>query len=140
MRGRLDRPVDRRDMLGRFIEAKHPNGDPLSTEEVLEQAMTVVSAGSDSTAIALCGILSFILKTPGICTKVVDEIQSFAFQGQISDPISYNESLKLPYFCACVKEGLRLHSPVGYLLPRKVPEQGATLAGRFFPGGVPQLI
>ena len=132
----MSRPVDRRDMLGRFLEAKHPSGDPLSMEEVLEQAMIVVSAGSDSTAIALGGVLRFILKTPGVCAKVIQEIEEFAAKGEISDPITYNESHKLPYFCACVKEGLRLHSPVGYLLPRSVPEQGATIAGRYFPLGV----
>jgi cytochrome P450 len=136
----MSRPVDRRDMLGRFLEAKHPSGNPLSMDEVMEQAMTVVSAGSDSTAIALCGILSFIMKTPGVCAKVVDEIETFATKGEISDPITYTESLKLTYFCACVKEGLRLHSPVGYLLPRRVPEQGTTIAGRYFPPGVSHLL
>ena len=132
----MSRPVDRRDMLGRFLDAKHPSGNPLSMEEVLEQAMVVVAAGSDSTAIALGGVLIFILKTPGLCAKVVQEIEEFAARGEISDPITYNECQKLPYFCACVKEALRLHSPVGYLLPRRVPEQGATIAGRFFAPGV----
>jgi cytochrome P450 len=136
----MSRPVDRRDMLGRFLEAKHPSGNPLSTEEVLEQAMVVVAAGSDSTAIALCGVLSFILKTPGVCAKVVQEIEEFAAREEISDPITYTECQKLPYFCACVKEALRLHSPVGYLLPRRVPPRARPLRGASFTLGFVTLL
>jgi len=37
----MERPADRRDMLSRFLEAKHPDGRPLSLEEVLMEAQTV---------------------------------------------------------------------------------------------------
>src|ERR1700685_1076014 len=113
----MSRPVDRRDMLGRFIEAKHPDGRPLNTEEVLEEAMTVVAAGSDTTGIALRAILYYVIRDPRVDQKLVEEIDTFANDQKISDPITYSESLTMPYFCGCVKEALRLHSPVGYILP-----------------------
>ncbi|EMD97561.1 hypothetical protein COCC4DRAFT_148406, partial [Bipolaris maydis ATCC 48331] len=42
----------------------------------------------------------------------------------------------LPYLQAVIKEVLRIHSAVGYILRRMVPEGGAELAGRHFPQGV----
>jgi cytochrome P450 len=132
----MARPADRRDMLSRFIEAKHPDGRPLSLEEVLGEAMTVVGAGSDTTGISLRAILYYVITNPEVYAKLMDEINQFAREGQISDPVTFSESLKMPYFCACVKEALRMHSAVGYVLPRHVPKGGKTIAGRFFPEGV----
>jgi len=123
-------------MLGRFLEAKHPDGRLLSPEEVLEEAMTVVAAGSDTTAIALRSILYYIIRDPRVYQKLVEEIDTFANESKISDPITYAESLTMPYFRSCIKEALRLHSPVGYILPREVPKGGSTLAERYFPPGV----
>lgn len=70
----------------------------------------------------------------------MDEINTFAREGKISDPVTFAESMKMPYFCACVKEALRMHSAVGYVLPRHVPSGGRTIAGRFFPAGVCPVI
>jgi len=136
VKARMARPADRRDMLSRFIEAKHPDGTPLSLEEVLMEAGTVVGAGSDTTGISLRAILYYIITTPEAYAKLMDEINTFAKEGLISDPVTFAESLKMPYFCACVKEALRMHSAVGYVLPRHVPKEGRTIAGRFFPESV----
>jgi cytochrome P450 len=135
----MERPADRRDMLSRFIEAKHPDGRPLSLDEVLTEAGTVVGAGSDTTGISLRAILYYVITNPEVYVKLQDEINDFARRGEISDPVTYSESLKMPYFCACVKEALRMHSAVGYTLPRHVPKGGRIIAGRFFPEGVLHL-
>ena len=134
--GRMSRPIDRRDMLGRFIEAKHPDGTGLTAEEILEEAMTVIAAGADTTGIALRGILYYIIRDPMVYEKVLEEVDIFTSRGQLSNPPSYAESQKLTYLCACIKEALRLHSPVGYLLPRTVPPGGRKIAGHYFPAGV----
>jgi cytochrome P450 len=134
----MSRPIDRRDMLGRFIEAKHPDGTRLAAEEILEEAMTVVAAGADTTGIALRGILYYIVRDSRVYEKVLEEIDLFASRGQLSDPPSYAEIQKLSYVCACIKEALRLHSPVGYRLPRIVPLGGRTISGnsgKFFQRG-----
>ena len=131
----MARPADRRDMLSRFIEAKHPDGRPLSFNEVLTESQTVVGAGSDTTGISLRAILYYIITNPEVYAKLMDEINTFAKGGLMSNPVTFAESLKMPYFCACVKEALRIHSAVGYVLPRHVPKEGRTIAGRFFPEG-----
>jgi cytochrome P450 len=123
-------------MLSRFIEAKHPDGSPMSFKELMGEAYAVVTAGSDSTSSSLRAILYYVIKDPEVYAKLLYEIDTFTKEGKISDPITYAESLTMPYFCACVKEALRINSPVGYLLPRHVPKGGKTIAGRFFPGDV----
>jgi len=132
----MARPADRRDMLSRFIEAKHPDGRPLSLDEVLREAGTVVAAGSDTTGISLRAIFYYIITNPGVYSKLMDEINTFVKDGKVSDPITFAESLKMRYFCACVKEALRMHSAVGYILPRYVPEGGRLISGRYFPARV----
>jgi len=131
----MARPTDRRDMLSRFIEARHPDGTPLSLEEVLMEAGTVVGAGSDTTGISLRAMLYYIITNPEVYAKLMNEINTYAKNGEISNPVTFAESLKMPYFCACVKEALRMHSAVGYVLPRHVPKGGKMIAGRFFPEG-----
>lgn len=42
----------------------------------------------------------------------------------------------MPYLQALILETLRLHSAVGYILPRTVPKGGVELEGRWFPEGV----
>jgi cytochrome P450 len=123
-------------LLGRFIETKHPEGTRLTAEEILEEAMTVVAAGADTTGIALQGILYYIVRDLRVYEKVLEEIDFFTSRGQLSNPPSYAEIQKLSYHCACIKEALRLHSPVGYLLPRIVPPGGLTISGHFFLAGV----
>src|SRR5579871_5134451 len=101
----MDRPADRRDMLSRFLEAKHPDGRPLSLEEVLTEAGTVyqpldrenygrVGAGSDTTGISLRAILYYIITNPEVYQKLMDEINTFAREGKISDPVTFSESMK----------------------------------------------
>ena len=57
-------------------------------------------------------------------------------RGELSDTISFAETLKMPYLLAVCKEGMRLHPSVGLGLPRYVPEGGKEISGRFFSGGV----
>ncbi|KAH0842829.1 hypothetical protein FOPE_08363 [Fonsecaea pedrosoi] len=47
----------------------------------------------------------------------------------------WRETSNLPYLGAVIKEALRLHTPVGFILERIVPKGGATLCGHFFPEG-----
>lgn len=104
------------------------------------EAGTVVGAGSDTTGISLRAILYYVITNPEVYGKLQEEINDFARRGEISDPVTHAQSLKMPYFCACVKEALRMHSAVGYTLPRHVPKGGRTIAGRFFPEGVLSIV
>jgi cytochrome P450 len=95
-----------------------------------------IAAGSDTTAVTLSAVIYYLLKNPPALKKLRAEIDEFAGEGKISNPITYQESQKMPYLQAVIKEGLRVHPAVGQMMARTVPPKIAVLAGTFFPGGV----
>ncbi|KAK5100464.1 hypothetical protein LTS08_005213 [Lithohypha guttulata] len=69
-------------------------------------------------------------------TKVVEEIDAAGKEGQLSTPVSYKESTtSLPYFNAVLKEAMRIHPSVGFLMERHVPPEGVEISSQFIPGG-----
>lgn len=64
------------------------------------------------------------------------EIDSAIDRGECSNPITFTEAQKLSYLQAVNKEALRMHPATGLPLYRVVPEEGAMIAGTFFPAGV----
>lgn len=84
--------------------------------------------------------------------KLVAEIDGADKEGQLSEFVTWQESNKLPYLQACIKEALRkypsvllsfdplnartgMHPPVGLLIERHVPKGGIFLGGNYFPEG-----
>ena len=75
------------------------------------------------------------MRHPTAYEKLMDEIDRATANGSLSDSVRYAEATKLPYFCAVVKEAMRLHPSVGLTMPRYVAEGGVQLAGHFIPSG-----
>ena len=89
-------------------------------------------AGADTTAIALCATVYFVLKQPRICRRLKQEL----VDAKLSLPISYKTAQSLPYLDAVISESLRMHPAVGLPLERVVPPEGLRLPdGRTIPGG-----
>ncbi|KIX93851.1 uncharacterized protein Z520_10476 [Fonsecaea multimorphosa CBS 102226] len=103
--------------------------------DINSEVCSALLAGSDTTAIAIRAVLYYLMKTPAAMETLVDEILAASASGKLSPSIRYAEAIELPYLVACIKEGLRIHPSVGMSLPRHVPPGGATISGRFFPGG-----
>jgi cytochrome P450 len=66
-------------------------------------------AGSDTTAISLRAMLYYMLKNPSTMRKLQKEIEEMEEKGLISDPITYQQSCKMPYLQAIMKEAMRYH-------------------------------
>lgn len=92
-----------------------------------------IAAGSDTTAISLSSLLWHVYRDPGVLRKLRDEIDHKEATGQLSDPVTFEESLDMPYLQAVIREALRMHPAVGQLLARSVPETGLYLEGYYFP-------
>lgn len=65
-------------------------------------------------------------------TRLVTEVRA-AFADD--EQITIETLAALPYFNACLQEGLRMYPPVPSALPRRAPEGGAYVSGHWIPAG-----
>lgn len=127
-------PDDRRDILQKCVELSNEGKvDQFTVNNVLGAN---IGAGSDTTGISMTAIIYFLMKHPRCLQNLRDEIDTARREGNLSDPVTFQQGQKLPYMQATIKEALRLHAAVGQILSRVVPEGGAQLAGRHFPARV----
>jgi cytochrome P450 len=123
---------ERQDMLANFVQSKNPNtGKPLTKTEVLRTAISVVSAGSDTTATALTTFIGYVIRDKKVYDRLQQEIDQAFETGTLTWPVKYGQAVKLDYLQACIKEVLRMHPPIGMSLPRIVnSKQGMALDGK----------
>jgi cytochrome P450 len=69
--------------------------------------------------------------THGVFSKAAQEIRE---KFKTVEEITASSTGELTYLQACLEEGLRMFPPTLGTLPRKVPDEGATICGRFVPG------
>lgn len=123
-----------KDLLGRFKRFK--DGEKvMDDKELMSHAASNVLAGSDTTASTLRALFYYLCRTPAVHDKLLAEIDEAERNGQLSDPVTFEEAQQLNYFQAVVKEALRMHPAIGLLLERVVPEGGADIGGVWLPGG-----
>ncbi|GAD93871.1 hypothetical protein NCU06526 [Paecilomyces variotii No. 5] len=127
--------VDRKDMLGLLLEAKSKNEDKLSLNDVFSNAHGAIFAGSDSTSSTMVTFLYNVLSSAGVLAKLMEEILKADSEGKLSELVTYDEAIQLPYFQACLKEAMRIAPASGVNLMREVPPQGATICGEYVKGG-----
>ncbi|KAI1627373.1 cytochrome P450 [Exophiala viscosa] len=94
-----------------------------------------VGAGSDTTSISLNAVLYCLCKNPPMVQKLRDEITTKRAQGELSEPVAFQQGQSMPYLQTVIKKGLRMRPAAGYPLMRVVPREGATIAGHTFPPG-----
>lgn len=74
--------------------------------------------------------------TPGVFARARAEIDDADRAGHLSTPVLYEETRRhLPYFAACIKEGVRLNPPATNLFARIVPKGGKVVDRHFVPEG-----
>jgi cytochrome P450 len=115
-----------------------PCMEPIFTQDSCGYHADSVSysfAGSDTTAIAMRSIFYHLMKSPEIYTELIKEIDDATASGQLSSPPTFREASELPFFCATIKEAMRLHPSVGLTMPRITPAGGLEVAGTHIPAG-----
>ncbi|KXN74270.1 cytochrome P450, partial [Conidiobolus coronatus NRRL 28638] len=124
----------RKDILQTLVDAKDTETNSTFTDqEIIEEASILIFAGMETTAVALIWTFYLLGKNPQAYEKLVDELVT-AFPDK-NTKISYDVCKDLPYLTAVIHESLRVKSPAGVVLPRVVPEGGATICGHFLPEG-----
>lgn len=105
----------------------------MTLEETYTAAQVLIVAGSETSATALCGATYLLLSNPSALARLTTEVRSaFASEADILP----QATAALPYLSAVVEEALRLCPPGPGTFPRKVPDGGRVVCGRFVPGGV----
>ncbi|KAL4959573.1 cytochrome P450 [Aspergillus stella-maris] len=101
-------------------------------KELIDEAALFILAGSDTSAYPLSTATYYLLTNLKALATLQAELSgadSFIRQG------NWEETRKLPYLMAVIKETLRLSTPVPGITPRIVPEPGVTVQGHFLPAG-----
>ncbi|RAH85193.1 cytochrome P450 [Aspergillus japonicus CBS 114.51] len=137
-RVREGNPSGVKDLLHRFLQYRDEGGQGIPQRELEVEAFTPVIAGPESVATILRVAVVYIVSTPRVYRKLMNEIESTERLANAAVPgpvISYRETKALPFLGAIVKEVFRIHPPIGTPFPRVVPPQGATICGQPLPGG-----
>lgn len=103
-----------------------------------QQHLTDISShdtGVDFDIVTLSCIIYSLLWNPACAQELRNEIDMFAREGRISNPVTFKEAQNMPYLQAVIKEALRIHPATGQILPRIVPAPGAELCGYHVPAG-----
>ena len=126
---------ERTDLLDKFLQAKEKHLDTITDKEVLGMGLSMVFAGSETTATTLTAVFYFLLKHSYTYQKLRSELDSSLSKYKRCTPIPLQAAQKLSYLDACVKETFRLHPAARFSSERVVPQAGATIAGYDINGG-----
>ncbi|KAF2658321.1 cytochrome P450 [Lophiostoma macrostomum CBS 122681] len=124
------------DFMQHCLDARYADGSPLTPLQKRAHVTLLIQAGADTTGTALGSTLRFIVSNKDAFTRARQEIDAADQAGHLSDPIQYEETREhLPFFVACIKEGLRLNPPATNLFARVAPKGGKVIDGHYIPEG-----
>ncbi|XP_060068942.1 cytochrome P450 4A25-like [Ylistrum balloti] len=121
-----------KDFLDILLMARDENGNGLSREEIRNEVDTFLFEGHDTTASAISWILYALATHPEHQTKVQEEIDH-VLEGRESGRLEWEDMPKLEYLTMCIKEGMRLYSPVPFI--QRQSTQEFTIDNQTFPAG-----
>ncbi|EKG12580.1 PAS domain-containing protein [Macrophomina phaseolina MS6] len=129
VRERVARKTDRPDIWTLVLRSEKVS---LSEGEMESNAGVFMIAGTETTATLLSGATYLLLTHPAALARLVREIRGSFDRREL---MSIEALQRLPWLNAVVDEALRCYPPVPDSLFRRVPPEGATIAGRWIPGG-----
>ncbi|KAI1336112.1 BcABA1, cytochrome P450 monooxygenase [Xylariaceae sp. FL0016] len=99
------------------------------------EALFVLLAGSETTAVAMRSTILYIITNPRVHRDFRKMIVGSIRDGTVSSPITVAEAKRIPYLQAVILEGLRIRTPSQGLMPKVVPPEGVNVHGKYVPGG-----
>ncbi|RYO98550.1 hypothetical protein DL764_007057 [Monosporascus ibericus] len=104
-----------------------------SDENLVDQLMTFLAAGHETTATAMTWAIYLLARQPDVQSRLRREVREHLPSPAAAAKVSSAEIDRLPYLNAVCSEVLRYFSPVPLTLREPVP--GATIRGRRIPSG-----
>lgn len=104
------------DLLTMLMEARDENGAPMSDKQLRDEVITLLTAGHETTTLALAWTCFLIATRPDVVERMTAEA---AF---LNGPPAYEDLMKLRYSRMVVEESMRLYPPVWTLARTAVNE------------------
>ncbi|KAM6893584.1 cytochrome P450 4F3 isoform 2-T2 [Xenentodon cancila] len=101
----------KKDFVDIILQSKDEDGQGLSDEEIQAEANTFMFAGHDTTASAICWTLYNLSRHAEYQEECRQEVMEL-MQGREGHDIEWEDLSSLPFTTMCIRESLRLHSPV----------------------------
>lgn len=123
-------PSDKKDLLNAMLFGKDPKtGERLTDENIMNNMLTFLIAGHETTASLLSFACYYLLKNPEAFHKAQQEVDQVVGKS----PVKFEHMSKLPYIEAIMRETLRLQAPAPVITMQPVPgTQGPViLAGSY---------
>lgn len=125
---------ERLDLLSILLKAQDEDGKQMSNQQVIDECITLLGAGHETTAAALCWTWYFLCQYPEIYQKVQQEVQQ-TLQGRRA---TVNDLAQLPLCLQVFKEAMRLYPPAAGILREALHD--ITIDGYQVPKGTTILI
>jgi len=113
------------DALSRMLQS----GD-ISEHDIVQQLITILVAGHDTTSLALSWVMFQVLQRPAVLQRLLDELQT----AQTADGLDAQVVDKLPWLGAVIHESLRV-TPGAAFVPRRL-DQDVEISGITVPAGI----
>uniref|UniRef100_A0AAQ6A2W9 Cytochrome P450, family 4, subfamily F, polypeptide 3 n=1 Tax=Amphiprion ocellaris TaxID=80972 RepID=A0AAQ6A2W9_AMPOC len=130
---RTKTPQRKKDFVDIILLSEDEDGQGLSDEEIQAEANTFMFAGHDTTASAICWTLYNLARHSHYQEKCRQEVMDVT-QEQDGHEIEWEDLSNLPFTTMCIRESLRLHSPV-QAVTRRYTQDMALPEGRTVPQG-----
>jgi cytochrome P450 len=125
---------DRGDLLSTLIMARDESGQPMSERQIRDEAVTLLLAGHETTALGLTWTLLLLARHPDIQERVAAEIAAQAGDRELT-----NEDLaQMPLLEAILYESMRVYPPV-WVIGREAIED-VTIGDHRVPKGTQIMI
>ena len=112
---RREEKPERIDFLAMFMDSRDKEtGEAMSDQELLDELMTMIIAGHETSAITLNWVWYFLSQCDDVENKVHDEVDNASYE----DIPSFDDLDQLGYVKQVVEEALRFYPPV-WLFTRK---------------------
>uniref|UniRef100_A0A5B6Z161 Geraniol 8-hydroxylase-like n=1 Tax=Davidia involucrata TaxID=16924 RepID=A0A5B6Z161_DAVIN len=105
------------DVLDTLLNIIGDRNDEIDQTRIKHLLLDLFAAGTDTTSSTLEWAMAEILHNPKTLSKAQAELEQTIGRGH---PVEESDIARLPYLQAIVKETMRLHPAIPFLLPRKV--------------------
>jgi cytochrome P450 len=121
------------DLLTMLMEARDEHGDAMSDKQLRDEVATLLTAGHETTSLALSWACYLLARHPEVVERICAEIQFLNGRAP-----AYEDLFRLKYTRLVIEEIMRLYPPV-WVLSRTAVEDDE-IGGYFIPAGSEILI